>query len=132
MNQESTPVTDAELAVLEALWEHGPATIRALTSRLYPRGSASDYATVQKLLERLEDKGCVARDRSAFAHCFAATVAREHLIGQQLESVAHKLCEGSLTPLLLHLVQATPLTSAQRAELRRMLDAADDSATKPG
>lgn len=127
MIPESPRVTDAELAVLESLWEHGPATIRVLTSRLYPRGSTSDYATVQKLLERLEDKGCVARDRSGFAHRFAATVAREDLIGQQLESVAQKLCDGSLTPLLLHLVQATPLTSAQRAELRRMLDQADDS-----
>lgn len=127
MMPDSPRVTDAELAVLESLWGHGPATIRALTSRLYPRGSTSDYATVQKLLERLEDKRCVARDRSGFAHRFAATVAREDLIGQQLESVAQKLCEGSLTPLLLHLVQATPLTSAQRAELRRMLDKADDS-----
>jgi predicted transcriptional regulator len=127
MNPDSTRVTDAELAVLEALWQHGPDTIRALTTRLYPRGSTSDYATVQKLLERLEDKGCIARDRSGFAHRFAATVAREDLIGQQLESVAQKLCDGSLTPLLLHLVQSTPLTSAQRAELRRMLDESDSS-----
>ena len=43
-----------ELDVLRALWEDGPATIRALTDRLYPRGGASEYATVQKLLERLE------------------------------------------------------------------------------
>jgi len=127
MTPESPRVTDAELAVLEALWEHGPATIRALTSRLYPRGSNSDYATVQKLLERLEDKRCVARDRTGFAHCFSPKVAREDLIGQQLENVAQKLCEGSLTPLLLHLVQATPLTTAQRAELRRMLDEGEDA-----
>lgn len=132
MTSESTRVTDAELAVLESLWQHGPATIRALTAQVYPRSSTSDYATVQKLLERLEDKGCVARDRSGFAHRFAATVAREDLIGQQLESVAQKLCEGSLTPLLLHLVQATPLTSAQRAELRRMLDAAEDDSQNQG
>jgi predicted transcriptional regulator len=132
MTSESTRVTDAELAVLESLWQRGPATIRALTAQVYPRSSTSDYATVQKLLERLEDKGCVARDRSGFAHRFAAIVAREDLIGQQLESVAQKLCEGSLTPLLLHLVQATPLTSAQRAELRRMLDAAEDDSQNQG
>jgi predicted transcriptional regulator len=117
--------------VLEALWQSGPATIRELTAQLYPRGSTSDYATVQKLLERLEDKGCVSRDRAAFAHRFAATVAREDLIGRQLESVAQKLCEGSLTPLLLHLVQATPLSPEQRAELRRMLDEAEARAREP-
>ena len=56
-------VTDAELAVLQVLWEQGPATIRQLTDRLYPEGKTSHYATVQKLLERLQAKGCVSRDR---------------------------------------------------------------------
>ena len=46
-----------------------------LTDRVYPRGGASAYATVQKLLERLEDKECVRRDRSAMAHVFRAAVS---------------------------------------------------------
>ena len=54
-------VTDAELDVLRALWDDGKATIRVLTDRLYPSGGTSEYATVQKLLERLEAKGHVAR-----------------------------------------------------------------------
>ncbi len=63
-------LTDAEFAVLEPLWEAGPQTIRQLTVRLYPQQSTSDYATVQKLLERLEAKGCVKRDRQAPATYF--------------------------------------------------------------
>ena len=55
-------VTDAELAVLQTLWEHGPATIRQLADILYPGGKAAQYGTVQKLLERLEGKTCVRRD----------------------------------------------------------------------
>ena len=47
-------VTDAELAVLQTLWEQGEATIRQLTDVLYPEGKAAHYGTVQKLLERLE------------------------------------------------------------------------------
>ena len=50
-------VTDAELAVLQALWEHGPLPIRRITEVLYPEGKTAQYATVQKLLERLETKG---------------------------------------------------------------------------
>ena len=57
-------ITDAELAVLQVLWEQGPATIRRITELLYPQGGTSHYATVQKLLERLETKACVRRDRS--------------------------------------------------------------------
>ena len=115
-------VTDAELAVLEILWESGPATIRHVTGELYPEGSASDYATVQKLLERLESKRCVARDRGSFAHLFAAKVDRGDLIGERLSDLAEKLCDGSVTPLLVHLVEGKGLSARDRKMLRRLLD----------
>ena len=66
MARRPQDVTDAELEVLRALWELGPATIRTLADRLYPRGGASEYATVQKLLERLEDKGHVKQRLPVF------------------------------------------------------------------
>ena len=121
-------ITDAEFAVLEALWEAGPQTIRELTLGLYPQGSVSDYATVQKLLERLEGKGCVRRDRSRHAHLFQAARERADLLDSQLKQVADKLCEGSLAPVLMHLVQATNLSKRQREALRQLLDDADAKA----
>src|SRR5215204_3798266 len=122
MSRTPAEVTDAELAVLQALWERGPATIRQLTERLYPDGSASCYATVQKLLERLESKAFVKRDRSGAVHSFSACVCRDELIGRRLRTVAEKLCGGSLTPLLTHLVRAEKLSAAERAELRELID----------
>ena len=62
-------ITDAELAVLQVLWDEGRRTIRELTDTLYPSGTGVHYATVQKLLERLEAKKFVKRDRSAWPHC---------------------------------------------------------------
>jgi predicted transcriptional regulator len=112
----------AELAVLEALWHSGPTTIRQLMLQLYPGGAAAEYATVQKLVERLEAKGCIRRDRSAFVHTVEASVARQQVIDLQLRDVAERLCEGSLTPLLMHLVQGATLSAAERAQLRKMLD----------
>src|SRR5579883_3382413 len=97
-------VTDTELAILQQLWEEGPATIRRLTDVLYPSGGTAHYATVQKLLERLESKRFVRRQRRAGAHVFEAAVGRDELIGRRLEDVAEKLCGGSLTRLLTHLV----------------------------
>lgn len=118
-------VTDAELAILEQLWEHGPATIRELTDRLYPRGGRAHYATVQTLLERLEAKEFVRRDRAAAAHTFRAAVGREELIGRRLQATAEKLCGGSFTPLLMHLVRARKLSSRERKELRALIDDLD-------
>jgi len=125
MARKPQDVTDAELDVLSALWDGGPATIRKLTDRLYPAGGVAQYATVQKLLDRLESKGYVRRDRSASIHVFAATVAREDLIGRRLKAIADKLCGGSLTPLLSHLIQSRPLSPAERQSLRLLIEELD-------
>src|SRR6476661_3360132 len=115
-------LTDAEFAVLEPLWEFGPQTIRQLTGRLYPTETVSDYATVQKLLERLEAKGCVTRDRAALAHVFRAALAREELIDEQLQEIADRLCDGSLVPVLNQLVRRVRLSKHQREELRQLVE----------
>jgi len=120
----SRHVTDAELAVLDVLWDEHPRTIRQITEILYPEGSTSEYATVQKLLERLEAKSCVSRQRAASAHQFSPAINREQLIGEQLEQVAQKLCDGSLTPLLLHLTGKVKLKKQERAMLQKLIDAA--------
>src|SRR5262249_50066537 len=106
-------------------WERQPATIRQLTDLLYPRGSTAHYATVQKLLDRLEAKGCVVRQRDVVPHVFRAAVGRDELIGRKLEDVADKLCGGSLTPLLTKTVRTRRLTPRQRQELRDLIDELD-------
>ena len=105
MNQRKEDVTDAELALLQSLWDEGPATIRQLVERVYRQTGTSVYATVQKLLDRLESKGCVERDRGGSVHVFRAAINRDELIGRRLRAVADSLCGGSLSPLLTHLVE---------------------------
>jgi predicted transcriptional regulator len=122
MRRDVPELPDAELAVLQQLWEKGPTTIRQLTDALYPQSTDAYYATVQKLLERLEGKGCVQRDRSALAHVFTAGVDRDQIIGRRLEAMAEKLCGGSLTPLLTNLVRSKRLTARERREIRKLMD----------
>ena len=123
-------VTDKELEILHVLWDEGPATIQQIVDRLYPGGGVSKYATVQKLLERLEGDGCVRRERGGKAHTFVAVVDRDELIGRRLRSVAEKLCGGSVTPLLTHLVRAQRLSARDRAELRALIDELDEKGGK--
>jgi BlaI family transcriptional regulator, penicillinase repressor len=122
MSERLPDVSDTELAVLDVLWEKGEATIREIDARLYQQPTTSTYATVQKLLERLEAKGCVKRDRSGFAHVFRATVARTALIDRGLQEVADKLCGGSLTPLITHLTEGKKLSARDRQALRKWIE----------
>src|SRR5437763_13788594 len=125
MGQRNQDVTEAELALLQALWDAGPATIRQLVERVYGQDGSSVYATVQKLLDRLEAKGCVRRDRSGAVHVFQAAIDRDELIGRRLRAVADALCGGSLTPLLTHLVEGQGLSAKERKELRALIHRLD-------
>lgn len=125
MSPSDANVPDAELAVLEALWSSGPATKSELVEVLYPSGSDSYLATVQKLLERLEQRGLVNRDRSSFAHVFDAALSRDEFVRRQLTSVAARLSGGSLVPLIMHLVEGRHLSKRDRERLRRLLDEED-------
>ncbi len=121
-------IPDAELRVLEELWQREDATIRDLRDALYPEGGSSKFATVQKLLSRLVEKELVERRHDGANWVFRSNVARDDLIGGELRRVADRLGGQSMTPLLTFLVEAGGLTAKEKAHLRGLLD--KGSATK--
>lgn len=118
-------VTEAELNVLQVLWRLGPASVRQIVEAQQEEGNLSQAATVQKLLERLEVKEWVVRDRSENVQRFRATADRDELIGRRLQGIAEELCEGSLTPLLSHLVKRERLTPSDKQALRDLIEQLD-------
>ena len=120
-------VTEAELAILRILWDRPEATVREITEQLYKTAGESELATVQKLLKRLLSKNCVAQNRNVWPHTFSATLSRDELIGRRLQSTADDLCGGSLSPLLMHLVETRGLTAEECASLRQLLKELESS-----
>ncbi|HEV7225716.1 MAG TPA: BlaI/MecI/CopY family transcriptional regulator [Pirellulales bacterium] len=131
MPRSPQDVTDAELAILEVLWDRAAATVREIAEQLYAAYSASQHATTQKLLERLEAKDFVRRDRARWPHVFEPAVDRETLIGRRLQQTADRLCDGSIQPLLTHLVKAGRLSAAERRSLRNLLDELEAAGDRP-
>ena len=133
MPREAQDVTEAELAVMQRLWDAGRASIRQLADALYgSEAGPAQYATVQKQLERLEAKGFVGRDRSLYVHVFSPTVGRDELIGRRIRAMAEKLCGGSLVPILSHLARSKGLSQKERRALRELIDApVDEQTPKP-
>ena len=124
MPREPQDVTEAELAVMQRLWDASRASIRQIADALYgPDAGAAQYATVQKQLERLEAKGFVERDRALYVHVFSATIDRDELIGRRIRAMAEKLCGGSLVPILSHLARSKGLSPKERKALCDLIDA---------
>src|SRR5215210_4957419 len=128
MAREAQDITEAELGLMQRLWEVKRASIRQLTDALYAAGGPAQYATVQKQLERLEAKGFVGRDRSLYVHVFSPAIDRDELIGRRIRAMAEKLCGGSLVPILSHLARSKGLSPKERRALRELIESPGEGA----
>lgn len=115
-------VTEAELNVLQVLWQRGPLTIRAVAGILKPNRVDAYYSTVKKLLERLEAKNFVRRELEGIAYVYEPVVDRDQLVERRLREVAEKLCDGSVTPLLTQLSRHGRLNKKQQGMLMELID----------
>ena len=115
------PLANAELAVMELLWREGSRTARQIREQLYPNATKAQHGTVQRLLQRLEDKGYVERDRSQPVLVFSAVLSRQAYAASQLESVAARLTGGSIAPLITHLVEEQRISPEEIEQLREIL-----------
>jgi len=120
--RQRAELSETELEVLKALWEHGPATVRDLHERLAGNRRQWAYTTVQTFLIRLESKGYAESDKSGTANVFHAIVDRETLLKQRLGHLARELCDGMATPLVKALVQGQKFSSREIDQFRRLLD----------
>ena len=126
----SPTLANAELAIMDLLWDADRLTAREIRERLYTGAAKPQHGTVQRLLQRLEDKGFVERDRHLSVHLFSASISREEYASRQLESLAQRLTGGSLAPLVTHLVEHRRISRDEIDRLRHILE--DDAETTGG
>jgi predicted transcriptional regulator len=106
---------------MEQLWRADRETARQIREALYP-DQKNQHGTVQRLLQRLEEKGYVRRDVRLPVHLFSAKVTREEYATSQLESLAERLTGGSLAPIMTRLVEQKRIPRSEIDRLRRILD----------
>jgi len=122
MGKPREELTDAELAVMEVLWSRPDGTpVREIVLAMYGRHEHSLHGGVKSFLDRLIDKGYVRVDKAGFAHRFFPIVSREQYVGQQLKQMADSHFGGSVTPLLLTLVEHAKLTKKDRAAIEKLI-----------
>ena len=102
-------------------------TARQIREALYPDAKKAQHGTVQRLLQRLEDKEYIERDRGQPVHHFSARISRREYAGGQLETLAEKLTGGSLAPLITHLIEEKKISRAEIKRLRKILDGEEES-----
>ena len=114
-------LTEAEWAVMEALWAGESFSLGELTRALYP-GQGWSKNTVITMLARLEAKGAVRHEEGARAKAYYPAVDRETAARAETESFLGKVYGGSLGLLVSAMVESRALTEEDLAELSAILE----------
>ena len=108
-----------ELQCLRRLWSQGEATVREIHANL---PDSPSYSTVRKIVERLEEKGAVARVRlEGRAWIYRSTVSAGAMIRKEIRRLMDTLFDGSGAPLVAHLADMEAIDLADLKEIERRL-----------
>ena len=119
--------TEAELEILQVLWEHGTCTVRDVHEVLHER-SGTGYTTALKLLQVMHDKGLVARDESQRAHVYRAVVSKERTQKKFLSDILQRVFDGSPSRLVLQALGDHKASREELKEIRALLNRLDKEA----
>jgi predicted transcriptional regulator len=122
MGQRDYDLGEAELQVLRALWDGGPATVREVMNHLHANGRKVAYTTVLTFLSRLELKGFVRSDKSGQAYVYCSVVSRCQITRSRLKTMLDELFDGEAAPLVLQLMKTERFSSEELAELQKLID----------
>jgi predicted transcriptional regulator len=114
--------TDAELAILGVLWEHGPSTVRQVHEAL-AETRETGYTTTLKLMQIMAEKGLVTRDESERTHVYAARIARTETQRQLVTDLVDRAFGGSAAALVMQALSAHTASPDEIAEIQRLIAA---------
>lgn len=112
--------TQAELAILNVLWDLGPSTVRTVHQEMSEHHTG--YTTILKMLQIMYRKGLVSRDDSQRAHVYQPVFSKDETQCQLTRDLVQRAFDGSASQLVLQALGNNPRTTPKElAEIRDLL-----------
>ena len=114
-------ISDAEHAVMEALWTRAPLTAAEVCEDVC---SNRDWtlATVKTLLSRLVAKRAVTTEAEGKRFLYSPAIPRARYLGGESRRLVDRLFGGRAAPLVAHLAAQEALTDSDIAEIEALLE----------
>jgi len=113
-------ITEAEHAVMEALWAKSPLTANEVADAVGPARGWS-LATVKTLLSRLVTKRAVATEPQGKRFLYSPQIGRGDYLGGESRRLVERLFGGSAAGLFAQLAEAEALSEADLAQIEALL-----------
>ena len=112
---------DAELEVMQAIWDCEPTAARADINEILKGTHPMAPTTLLTVLKRLSEKGFVQIQKGGRSARYIPLVARQDYLAQQSRRFVQKVCGGSL-PAFAEALCDSGLTKEELALLRDLLE----------
>jgi predicted transcriptional regulator len=122
--KKSANLTDAELKLMDILWERGSATVSDVVDDL-PKNPPLAYSTVLTTMRILENKGYVRHTKEGRAFIYHPLVAREQARESAVTHLLGKFFENSPELLMLNLIEGKKIDATELKRLRQRIEEAE-------
>jgi predicted transcriptional regulator len=119
--KKSSSLTDAELRLMEVLWEKGSATVSEVVEGL-PKNVPLAYSTVLTTLRILENKGYLRHKKDGRAFVYRPVVGREQACENAITHLLRRFFENSPELLMLNLMEGKKIDARELARLRNRIE----------
>lgn len=121
MDYTINKIPDAELEIMQVIWDCTPPVSRATIEQGLEDKHRLAPTTILTLLSRLVDRGALVIEKQGRSNAYTPVFSRGDYLASQSHRFLHKLCGGDIHVLASALC-SSGLSRDEVAELRRLLD----------
>ncbi len=119
--RQSVTLTEAELRIMNVLWQRGSGTVQQVLDSLPGRQTLA-YNSVLTTIRILEKKGYVKHVKDGRVHIYVPVIERQEASRSEIHHLVSRFFKNSHEQLVLNILEDRGIDSAELARLRQMLE----------
>ncbi len=129
MHPSPIELTEAEWAIIKAVWDREPCSAPAIQEALFA-ATQWTYSTTRTMMDRMVAKGLLRAEKQGKMTSYRSAVTRaEAQRGELLYTLKHAF-NGALTPMVQCLIESGPLQASELDALEALIKSRKKAAKK--
>jgi predicted transcriptional regulator len=121
MDLNAQKPTEAELEILQVLWQQGSCSVRDVNDQIKEQKPDVGYTTTLKLMQIMTEKGLVNRDTSRRQHIYVAAIPESAVQEGMVRTVINRLFHGSPKNLIMHALGHEETNAQELDEIKKLI-----------
>jgi BlaI family penicillinase repressor len=120
MANKNHELTEAEWAIIQAVWDNEPCAAPTIQEELQARKNWH-YSTVKTLMDRMVTKGLLTTERIRNLILYRSAITRVEAQKGEIMRTVKRAFDGALTPMMQFMLDEHNLSQKQLAELESLI-----------